>query len=104
MDWEVSLQVSSSGPSHALPPGWYIVSPDSANEGSSGLLGNVPVNGLDEWDINKLGWFKFRTNWNGEEDQAEHMDTGHQVLDLTNTNLQLVTLKYVCVLNLQSRD
>ena len=87
MDWEVSLQVSSSGPSHALPPGWYIVSPDSANEGSSGLLGNVPVNGLDEWDINKLGWFKFRTNWNGEEDQAEHMDTGHQVLDLTKYKL-----------------
>jgi hypothetical protein len=44
------------------------------------LLGNVPVNGLDEWDINKLGWFKFRQNWNGEDvDSGDHMETGHQI-------------------------
>jgi hypothetical protein len=39
----------------------------------------VPVNGLDEWDVNKLGWFKFRPGWNGEDpDGADHMETGHQ--------------------------
>ena len=57
-----SFTVLVPGPSHALPPGWFVVDPGTGNDvsGSSGLLGNVPVNGLDEWDLNKLGWFKFR--------------------------------------------
>jgi hypothetical protein len=62
-------------------PGWYVVEPGtgSGDAGTSGLLGNVPVNGLDEWDVNKLGWFKFRPGWNGEDpDGADHMETGHQ--------------------------
>ena len=31
--------------------GWYF-----APELSHSLYGNVPVNGLNEWDVNKLGW------------------------------------------------
>ena len=50
MDWEVSLQVGSAGPSHLLPPGWYIEDPRD-----SILLGNLPINALDEWDVAKLG-------------------------------------------------
>ena len=83
VDWEVSLQVTSSGPSHALPPGWYVVDPGTGSDvtgtGSSGLLGNVPVNGLDEWDVNKLGWFKFRQTSGSAHDGVDHMETGHQI-------------------------
>ena len=50
VDWEVSLQVGSAGPSHLLPPGWYIEDPRD-----SILLGNLPINALDEWDVAKLG-------------------------------------------------
>lgn len=35
--------------------------------------GNLPLNGLDEWDIHKLGWFKSRKF-------RDHIDpTGHQI-------------------------
>ena len=50
VDWEVSLQVGSSGPSHVLPSGWYIEDPKDGI-----LLGNLPVNALNEWDVAKLG-------------------------------------------------
>ena len=50
MDWEVSLQLGSAGPTHKLPSGWYIEDPRD-----SILLGNLPINGLDEWDVAKLG-------------------------------------------------
>ena len=50
VDWEVSLQVGSAGPTHLLPPGWYIEDPRD-----SILLGHLPINGLDEWDVAKLG-------------------------------------------------
>jgi hypothetical protein len=53
IDWEVSLQLSSAGPTSSLPPGWYF-----APEFSHGLMGNVAVNALDEWDVRKLGWYK----------------------------------------------
>ncbi len=70
MDWEVSLQLSSPGPTSAVPPGWYLVP-----EMSHALYGNVPVNGLDEWDISKLGWFKSRRN-------RDHIDGGrHRIRD-----------------------
>ena len=70
MDWEVSLQIGSAGPSHALPPGWYIEDPRE-----SILLGNVPINGLDEWDVAKLGWFKSRSL------SEDHIDaTGQQII------------------------
>lgn len=81
-----------------------MVTPGSGNDvrhqdGSSGLLGNVPVNGLDEWDINKLGWFKFRPNRNGEEDPGDHMDTGHQVsistkADVLSKKLDSLEIEY----------
>ena len=44
------LQVGSAGPTHLMPGGWYIEDPVD-----SFLLGNLPVNGLNEWDISKLG-------------------------------------------------
>ena len=44
------LQVGSAGPTHLMPGGWYIEDPVD-----SFLLGNLPVNSLNEWDISKLG-------------------------------------------------
>jgi hypothetical protein len=39
------------------------------------LLGNLPVNGLDEWDVAKLGWFKSRSA------TEDHIDsTGQQII------------------------
>ena len=70
MDWEVSLQVGSAGPTHAMPAGWYVEDPRD-----SVLLGNLPINGLDEWDVSKLGWFKSRSPI------ENHMDaTGEQIV------------------------
>ena len=42
------------GPTVSLPPGWYFSRENSHDD----LRFNVPINGLDEWDIEKLGWFK----------------------------------------------
>ena len=42
--------MGSSGPSHVLPSGWYIEDPKDGI-----LLGNLPVNALNEWDVAKLG-------------------------------------------------
>ena len=56
IDWYISLQISSPGPTTLVPPGWYVV-PDHPSHRHS-LLTGLHVNGLDEWDINKLGWFK----------------------------------------------
>ncbi len=70
MDWEVSLQVGSAGPSQAIPPGWYVEDPRDGL-----LLGNVPVNALNEWDVAKLGWFKSRSH------TEDHIDsTGQQII------------------------
>lgn len=66
----MSLQIGSAGPSHSLPPGWYIEDPRE-----SILLGNLPINGLDEWDVAKLGWFKSRSI------SEDHIDaTGQQII------------------------
>lgn len=54
MDWAVGLMVSSPGPKASVPPGWYFSSDDIQQD----LFGNVPVNGLNEWNVQKLGWFK----------------------------------------------
>ena len=67
VDWEVSLQLSSAGPTSAVPPGWYF-----APAGSHALQGNTPINRLNEWDVTKLGWFKSRRH-------RDHIDTGHQI-------------------------
>ena len=70
VDWEVSLQVGSAGPTHAMPAGWYVEDPRD-----SVLLSNLPINGLDEWDVSKLGWFKSRSPL------ENHMDaTGEQII------------------------
>ena len=53
-----------------MPSGWYIEDP-----ADSFLLGNLPINGLDEWDVSKLGWFKSRSP------TENHMDsTGQQII------------------------
>ena len=59
VDWEVSLQLSSTGPSNILPPGWYFMPhrPDITTRNTS-LFGNVPINNLNEWSLDKLGWYK----------------------------------------------
>ena len=70
MDWEVSLQVGSACPTHLMPSGWYIEDP-----ADSFLLGNLPINGLDEWDVSKLSWCKSRSP------TENHMDsTGQQII------------------------
>ena len=65
MDWEVSLQVGSAGPSSAIPPGWYVEDPRDGL-----LLGNLPINALNEWDVTKLGWFKSRSQSENHIDAA----------------------------------
>ena len=49
----MSLQVSSPGPTNSIPPGWYI-SPSHQQT----LITGLPVNPLDGWDIDKVGWLK----------------------------------------------
>jgi hypothetical protein len=52
--------VSSPGPTSLVPPGWYVV-PDtdlSASSHEHVLLAGEEVNGLDGWDLDRLGWFK----------------------------------------------
>ena len=68
IDWEVSLQLSSAGPSSSVPPGWYMA-PDLSHD----LFGNVPINGLNEWNVQKLGWFKSRRS-------RDHIQTSGQNL------------------------
>ena len=62
MDWEVSLQLSSAGPSNRMPPGWYFTQAGDeiwhTTSASASLYGNVGINGLDEWSVDKLGWYK----------------------------------------------
>jgi len=57
----VSLQISSVGPSNRMPPGWYFtfVGDEIWDDNlASHLYGNVGINGLDEWSVEKLGWYK----------------------------------------------
>ena len=56
IDWYISLQLSTPGPTTLVPPSWYVV-PDHAGHRHR-LLTGLHVNGLDGWDINKLGWLK----------------------------------------------
>ena len=59
MDWEVSLQLSSTGPSNILPPNWYFMQIGAdGSSNSTYLYGNVPINNLNEWSLDKLGWYK----------------------------------------------
>ena len=48
--------VFHKGHSPVLPPGWYVT---NNNNVSPRTLYTCPrVNGLDEWDVTKLGWAK----------------------------------------------
>ena len=64
VDWEVSLQLSSTGPSNILPPSWYFMPLNDDghmlihNQTQPYLYGNLPINNLNEWDLDKLGWYK----------------------------------------------
>ena len=60
VDWEVSLQLSSTGPSNILPPDWYFmeIEDDISLRNTTSLYGNVPINNLNEWSLDKLGWYK----------------------------------------------
>ena len=57
IDWYVTLQMTSPGPATLVPPGWYVL-PDHHQHHRHTLLAGLPVNNLDSWDINKLGWLK----------------------------------------------
>ena len=59
------MQVGSAGPSHAIPPGWYVEDPRNGL-----LLGNLPINALNEWDVTKLGWLKSRSPSENHIDSA----------------------------------
>ena len=48
--------MSTPGPTTLTPSGWYVV-PDHANHRHT-LLTGLGVNGLDGWDVTKLGWLK----------------------------------------------
>lgn len=52
VDWDVSLQVSTSGPTNMVPMGWYVV------KGQNTLIAGVEVNSLNGWDLDKFGWLK----------------------------------------------
>ena len=71
MDLEVSLQVSSAGPTNSFNAKWLVY----LGSGRLFLLSILPINGLDEWDVSKLGWFKSRSP------TENHMDsTGQQII------------------------
>ncbi len=49
------MSVSSSGIPNIIPAGWYF-----KQSGSSDLKTGIEVNGLNEWNLDKFGWFKWR--------------------------------------------
>lgn len=40
-------------------------------EMSHDLMGNVPINDLNEWDLHKLGWFKSKKTRNHISPQSQ---------------------------------
>ena len=54
IDWDVTLQVSSPGPTALAPSGWYVVKPGQKHS----LVAGLEVNGLNGWDVTRLGWMK----------------------------------------------
>ena len=60
VDWEVSLQLSSTGPSNTMPSGLYFMLNEDgvSSANTTSLYGNVPINSLNEWSLDKLGWYK----------------------------------------------
>ena len=75
VDWEVSLQLSSAGPSNRMPPGWYFTRAGSEiwhSTMAASLYGNVGINGLDEWSVDKLGWYKSPKSFKYHGDPGFH--------------------------------
>ena len=50
----MTLHISSPGPASVLTPGWYLTSPESHGH----LVTGVPLNDLNTWDVDRLGWVK----------------------------------------------
>ncbi|KAL5246852.1 hypothetical protein ACHWQZ_G018899 [Mnemiopsis leidyi] len=51
----VTMNIATSGTASLLPAGWYF-----GRTGSGELKTNVKINGLNEWNMNKLGWYKIQ--------------------------------------------
>ena len=51
---QVAVSFETPGKTVPIPDGWYYGGSDSAE-----VLTNVKINGLNEWDVNKLGWLKY---------------------------------------------
>lgn len=56
IDWHISLQVSTPGPTTLVPAGWYVATTEPSHRHD--LLAGLPVNTLSGWDVSKLGWLK----------------------------------------------
>ena len=55
LDWYLTLHLSSPGPASVLPGGWYLTSPHTPD---LLLTGNNNLNGLNTWQVDRLGWAK----------------------------------------------
>ena len=60
IDWYVNIVISGGGHTPLLTPGWFVTH-DSSNPDNSILLTGLSINGLDTWDVTKLGWMKMKT-------------------------------------------
>ena len=49
----VTLSFETPGQLEPVPHGWYFGRSDTSE-----VLTNVKINGLNEWDVHKLGWLK----------------------------------------------
>ncbi|CAH1798412.1 unnamed protein product [Owenia fusiformis] len=56
-DSMIRLDVQSAGPTQAIPIQMYF-----SELGSTEVLTKIPMNNLNEWDLDKLGWFKYQDN------------------------------------------
>ena len=54
---DVSVSFETPGKTVPVPDGWYY-GPAYSTE----VLTNVKINGLNEWDVNKLGWLKYSSD------------------------------------------
>ena len=77
VDWEVSLQLSSVGPTNTMPPGWYFTPAGQDGWKHPGLFGNVQVNGLNEWNVDKLGWYKSTRRSSSFSPNSRLFSNGH---------------------------
>eukprot|EP00116_Pleurobrachia_bachei_P002964 sb/3463226/ len=57
-DEMVTLNIATSSTASLLPAGWYF-----GSMSGSELRTNVKINGLNEWNMNKLGWYKVQDGY-----------------------------------------